>query len=98
MAAARARDDRVPKTARQLSRDRDRQRAVWSILEDALVDTYLADTNTQVRERFTRAVPVRGCPLQYHERFREMAGLLVLPDQVVQQFDEAQGRSPNLEP
>lgn len=91
-------DDRVLKVAHQMSRYRDRQRAIWSALEDALVDEYLADVNTQLCERFTSVMPVHDCPLKYHERFREVAGLLVLPYQVVQKFDTAPWRSPKLNP
>ncbi|MDP8017657.1 hypothetical protein [Prescottella equi] len=91
-------DDRVLQVAQQMSRYRERQHAIGSALEGTLVEAYLADVNTQVRERFTRVMPTRDCPLEYHERFREMAGLLVQPHQVVQQFDAAPWRSLNLSP
>lgn len=73
----------------------DRQHEIWSSLENSLVDTYLSDVNTQVRARLTSANPTGGDPVKYHERFRAMAGPLMRPDLVVEQFETATWRTPN---
>ena len=80
------------KLAQQMDRYRDRRAEVWSALQTVLVDTYLAEVNIQVRERFTTVVPTGGDPSDYHERFRQMAGLLVRPQVVVEQLGEESWR------
>jgi hypothetical protein len=86
-------DNRVVEVARQMNRYRDRQREIGSTLEGALVDAYLVDVNTQVRDRFTRVMPPDADPVEYHQRFREMASVLALPLEVVRQFDGASWRT-----
>ncbi|TQC41308.1 hypothetical protein EEB14_55695 [Rhodococcus sp. WS4] len=80
-------DSRAREIVPQMERYRDRQSEIWSTLERALVDAYLIDVNPQIRDRLTRVIPKNLEPGRYHERFRSMAGLLVRPRTVVEQFE-----------
>jgi hypothetical protein len=93
-AKGRAIADSARAYAQQMERYRDRQGEVWSSLESALVDAYLSNVNTQMRNRLTRVIPTHTEPAEYHERFRTMAGFLVRPLMVVQQFETATWRTP----
>ncbi|MEU2004581.1 hypothetical protein ACH47B_26625 [Rhodococcus sp. NPDC019627] len=93
-ATGRAVSDSARKYAQQMERYRDRRAEIWSSLEGALVDAYLTDVNPQMRKRLTRVIPNNTETEKYHERFRMMAGLLVQPRIVVEQFETALWRTP----
>ncbi|MDF3310461.1 hypothetical protein P3H15_36195 [Rhodococcus sp. T2V] len=87
-------EGRAVEIAQQMQRYRGRQAAISASLTDALANAYLIDVNTQVREKFTSVLPTETDPIEYHDQFRLMAGLLARPDTVVQQFEVASRRAP----
>lgn len=89
-------DGRAVEIAQQIQLYRGRQAEIWASLTEALVDAYLFDVNTQVREQFTSVLPTETDPIRYHDRFRLMASLLAQPAAVVQRFEGASWRVPNL--
>ena len=83
---------RAYNVAKQLRTHHDRSRAVWTDLTDTFVTEYLSGVNEQVRQRFLDAVTRGDDPEDYHRRFRQMAGLLVRPLNVIAQFTSAPNR------
>lgn len=81
----------------QLRRYHARQEEIWASLRRELVAIYLDRVNPWVvHERFERALATKVStdPESYHRQFRLMAGLLVRPDVVVQQFEKEDWRTP----
>jgi hypothetical protein len=83
---------RAYNVAKQLRTHDDRSRAVWTDLTDTFVAEYLSGVNEQVRQRFLDAVTRGDDPEDYHRRFRQIAGLLVRPLDVIAQFTSAPNR------
>ncbi|MEU9808548.1 hypothetical protein [Mycobacterium sp. NPDC050853] len=77
---------RIHALARQLAIYEHRRQEIWTELTDIFEREYLPDINERVRDRFHGAV-VRGeYPVDYHQRFRVMAGLLTQPGRVIGRF------------
>jgi hypothetical protein len=82
--------------APQFRKYHDRQREIWSNLRTALTDVYLPGVTPQQRDRLLSVIPADVEPEQYHQRLRELAGLMKLPHAVVGQFETVSWRT--LEP
>lgn len=66
--------------------------SVWADLTDVLASEHLVGLNPLVRERFLRAVRHDGGdPIEFHQRFREMAGLLANASEVRASFRSVAG-------
>lgn len=64
----------------------------WSDFTGILQSEYLSGVNPQVRERFLNAVGEFENPVEYHRRFRVVAGLLMRPDTVIDRLVSAPRR------
>lgn len=82
----------------QLHQYRNRREEIWESLHRELVATYLDRVNLWVvRDRFENALATIAStntdPESYHHQFRVLAGLLMQPHLVVQQFEKARWRT-----
>ena len=81
----------------QLHRYCEEREKVWASLHRELVAAYLGEVSSWVQHRFKSALATTAPaadenPEAYHLRFRMLAGLLVQPHLVVQQFEKAPWR------
>ena len=77
--------------ARAVESDNDTYGA-WIDFAAILQSEYLSGVNPQVREPFLNAVGKREAPVEYHRRFRVLAGLLMRPNIVIERFASAPRR------
>jgi hypothetical protein len=64
----------------------------WSDFAGILQSEYLSGVNPQVREPFLKAVGEFETPVEYHRRFRALAGVLMRPDIVIDRLVSAPRR------
>ncbi|MFD6517093.1 hypothetical protein [Rhodococcus sp. NPDC060176] len=81
----------------QLHRYCEERDEVWASLHRESVAAYLGEVSSWVHHRFSGALATMApaadeSPEAYHLRFRMLAGLLVQPHLVVQQFEKARWR------
>ncbi|MEU7634059.1 hypothetical protein AB0C34_29470 [Nocardia sp. NPDC049220] len=73
-----------------------RESEIWSNLQTTLTDMYLAHVTPRLRDRLLSVIPADIEPGQYHQRLRELAGLMMQPHAVLGRFETASWRT--LEP
>lgn len=77
---------RIHAIAKQLRIYEDRHQAIWTELAETFQREYLPDINERVCDRFHGAVVHGEDPVDYHQRFRVMAGPLTQPERVIDGF------------
>lgn len=85
--------NRTRRLAPQFRRFHDREDEIRSELRDSLVDIYLPGVTPQLRDRVLDVIPCGLTPEQFHERLRELAGLITLAHEVVRQLKPAPWRT-----
>lgn len=70
-----------------------REHEVDTWFRTELLQTYLPAANPQLRECVSEAIPVGAQPNEFHPRLRELAGLIVAPQLVVERFATAVWRT-----
>ncbi|MGA6209308.1 hypothetical protein ACPESR_31580 [Nocardia testacea] len=87
--------ERTKQLSPQFRNYRKRQDEIQSKLRTTLADIYLAGVTPQLRDRLLDVIPPDFEPGQFHQRLRELAGLIKLPHEVVGQFETASWRTPD---
>ncbi|MBF6227128.1 hypothetical protein IU470_18705 [Nocardia abscessus] len=85
---------RTKEFAPRFRESQDRKDEIRSKLRTELAGIYVPEVTPQLRERLCAAIPTVTEPAEFHQRLRELAGLIALPDLVVGQFQTAPWRTP----